>query len=123
MIYVVQNQHVFDQDAQKLVPKFPDLEYQLRAHAGDKDDIHFLLDPTQSPWKLNNAVQILEDKLGDFSEHDCLVLVGHPLFVAMAMAIAAHVNVGFVRVLQWSGNDTSYKMLDVQFDMPEEYAE
>lgn len=106
-VFVVQNQHRLDRETNQLVPKFdmqPATEY---------GELKFLLDPSASPFRPVEVVQQLRDGLEGFSNDDYLLLVGNPILIGWAMAIAADYN-GNVAALQWSGKEGKYICVEAQ---------
>ncbi len=101
-VYVVQDQHKWDREAGRFVPKF-DL-----SSAETFGELAYLLTPTAAPFRPEPVVDELRDKLVWFSDDDYLLLIGNPVLIGCAMAVAAQVNGGRVRVLQWSGKDQRY---------------
>jgi N-acetyl-beta-hexosaminidase len=47
--------------------------------------------------------------LRDFSDDDYLLLIGNPVFIGWATAIAAAYNEGRVNLLMWSGKEKGYR--------------
>jgi hypothetical protein len=107
-VFVVQNQHRWDRDAGKFVPKF-DL-----TPASALGQMVFCLSPTASPFRAEPIIKELKDKLADFSDADYLLLVGNPVLIGFATAIAADANDGNIRLLQWSGKDQRYILVDAR---------
>lgn len=101
-VFVVQNQHRWDRDAQKFVPK-----YDLR-EAEIFGDLEYLLSPTAAPFNAEPIVRELREKLKDYRQGDYLLLVGNPALILAVGAIAASYNKGRVSVLQWSGKEGRY---------------
>lgn len=101
-VYVVQKQHRFDRNKGELVPKFN------LAPAEEYGELSYLLSPTAAPWDADSIIRELYDRLQGFADSDSLLLVGNPVLIGLAVAVAADVNQGFVRCLQWSGKDRRY---------------
>lgn len=101
-VFVVQNQHRWNRDKQAFEPKY-DLD-----PARVFGDLTFLLSPTAAPFRPEPIVAELKEKLADFRDGDSLLLVGNPVLIGFAVAIAADANDGNVAVLQWSGKDQRY---------------
>lgn len=106
-VFVVQNQHRWDKEKSVFVPK-----YDLSS-AKDYGELVDLLTPTASPFHPEPVVRELIDKLAWFSDDDCLLLVGNPVLIGCAVAIAASANRGRVAMLQWSGTDRRYVRVQV----------
>lgn len=66
-----------------------------------------LLGPSASPWG-RGVVDEMHRKLGEFTEEDFLVLIGSPVLIGYAFAIAADQTGGIVNVLQWDGKGDRY---------------
>lgn len=107
-VFVIQKQHRFDEARGELVPKF-DL-----TSAEKYGEIVYLLSPTASPFHPDPIVAELQEKLDSFDDDDCLLLVGNPCLIGFGTAIAASVNEGRVRLLQWSGQQRAYIPVDAE---------
>jgi hypothetical protein len=101
-VFVVQNQHRWNRDLQAFEPKF-DL-----APAAEFGELVYLLSPTAAPFRPEPVIEELKHKLADFRPGDHLLLVGNPVLIGFAVAIAADANDGDVSLLQWSGKDQRY---------------
>lgn len=101
-VFVVQNQHRWDRDRQKFVPKF-DL-----TPAGEFGELVYLLSPTAAPFRPEPIIQELKDKLADITHDDYILCVGNPLLIQWVGTIAAGLLGGRLRSLQWSGKDQRY---------------
>ena len=89
--------------------------------AEEHGELRYLLTPTASPFNPDNIIHELHDGLRDFSDGDHLLLVGNPILIGWATAIAADYNEGRVSVLQWSGKDKRYIVVSAQvFDVDPE---
>ena len=106
-VYVVQKQMRFDRESGSLVPKF-DLE-----PAEEYGAIEYLLSPTAAPFNPGPILAELRERLARFNDEDYLLLVGNPVIIGWAMAIAADIN-GNVKALQWSGKDQRYICIDAE---------
>lgn len=102
LVFYVQNQHRWDRDTEKFVPKY-DLD-----PARVFGDLVPLLSPTASPFSFESILDELQFKLAHFRDGDYLLLVGNPVLIGASVAVASSVNEGHVSVLQWSGKDRSY---------------
>lgn len=109
-VFVVQEQHRFDKEAGTLVPRYPDLE----THAKKFGEIRYLLSPSAAPWKTDSILHDLEKELADYGDSDSLLLIGNPILIGMTVAVAARINNGFVRMLQWSGKEKKYICISAQ---------
>lgn len=101
-VFVVQNQHRWNRQAQQFEPKF-DL-----SPAEEFGELTYLLTPTAAPFRPEPVIEELNEKLADFGPDDHLLLVGNPVLIGFAVAIAARHNGGSVSLLQWSGKDQRY---------------
>lgn len=106
-VYVVQNQHRWDREKEAFVPKF-DL-----AKAQQYGELVCLLSPTAAPFHPGPVVEELRSKLEWYEEGDYLLLVGNPVLIGCAVAIASQATKGRVRLLQWSGTDQRYIPVEV----------
>lgn len=105
-VFVVQNQHRWDRDKQRFEPKFN------LAPAEEFGELVYLLSPTAAPFRPEPIIDELKEKLADFGPGDHLLLVGNPVLLGFAVAIAADANDGDVSLLQWSGKDQRYIAVD-----------
>lgn len=116
-VFVVQEPMKWDKGTRSLISKFdigPALEHGSIVH---------LLDFQASPFDPEPVIERLDHLLADFGDDDCLLLTGNPCFIGWAVAIAADVNGGRVRMLQWSGKDGRYLPIESQIFEDEEYPE
>ena len=102
-VFIVQDQFKRHPENNSLVSKFDFRE------AEKFGEISFLLKPNANPFSPNvGVVAELTDKLHDFSDRDFLLLTGNPILIGWATAIAARMNEGRVRMLQWNGRRQCY---------------
>lgn len=101
-VFVVQNQHRSDPETGNMVPKFN------LAPAAQYGELVYLLSPTAAPWRPDPLVEELSAKLADFTSADFLLLIGNPVLIGFATAIAAKANDGDINCLQWSGREQKY---------------
>lgn len=100
-VFVVQNQHRMGLNG--LVPKF-DL-----SPAEEFGELVPLLSETARPFGNNRGIiDELRRKLESYSDRDHLLLIGNPILIGFAVAIAANSNHGRVSLLQWSGVHRRY---------------
>lgn len=107
-VFVVQKTMRWDGTKGELVPKFdvsPAQEY---------GEIVYLLSPTASPFRPDSLLGELHEKLKDFTPDDYLLLIGSPVIIGLAVAIAADYTDGEVKVLQWSGKAGKYLPIEVR---------
>lgn len=107
-VFVVQKTMRWDAQKGELVPKF-DLTPAER-----HGQIEYLLSPTASPFRPDALLGELHEKLSTITEDDCLLLVGNPVLIGMAVAIAVDYTDGDVRVLQWSGKSGEYLPINIR---------
>jgi hypothetical protein len=108
-VFVIQNQHRWDKDKSTFVPKF---DFSSAVGYGQ---LSYLLTPTAAPFNSGPVIDELREKLSFFGDDDCLLLIGNPVLIGCAVAIAAQSNRGKVKVLQWSGTDRRY--VKIQLDL------
>jgi|SRR5687768_4930248 len=101
-VYLVQDTKTVDPKTGQLHSKFD------FAAAEQFGEIVELLDPGDSPFKLEQAKQKLRKGLAMFTDEDYLLLVGSPVLIGLAVAVAADNNAGDVNMLQWSGAKRLY---------------
>lgn len=113
-VYVVQNQQRFDREKGELVPKFP----SVKEKAGKFGELKYLLSPTAAPWDTVNILKEMWGQLQHYKDGDYLLLIGNPLLIGLAVALATEANNGEVTVLQWSGERRSY--IPIKADLKED---
>ncbi|MCK5600420.1 hypothetical protein KAR91_01020 [Candidatus Pacearchaeota archaeon] len=101
IVYVVQNQMRFDREKGELVPRFN------LSSAEQYGELSYLLSPSASPFNPEGVLKEMAERLADFTSEDYLLLVGNPVLIGMASALAADIA-GVVQFLQWSGKDQKY---------------
>lgn len=106
MVYIVHNHMVAR--GSKRVPKFDFSEAEKYGQLVNlfEDDV--------DPLDATGNAKLLSQRLERFTEQDYLLLVGSPVLIALAFAIAAEYTDGRVKVLQWSGRD-GYIPVDIKF--------
>lgn len=106
-VFVVQDPTKRDQKLGRLVPKLdltPALEY---------GELHYLLRPSQSPFRIASVLQRLERKLSSYDpEQDHLLLLGNPVLMCSALLVAFAVG-GRARVLQWDRRSEKYASIEI----------
>lgn len=110
VVYVVQKQMKVDPASGEYVPRF-DL-----TQAEGFGKIEYLLSPRAQPYAAGGIITELYRKLATFSDDDHLLLVGNQCLVGFAMSVAADVNDGRVKILQWSGREQSYVAIDADIN-------
>ena len=102
-VFIVQDQFKRHHENDSLVSKFD------FSQAQPYGELVFLLSPSANPFSPNEGVIAeLADKLHDFSSNDYLLLTGNPILIGWVTAIAASMNNGKVRMLQWNGRRQLY---------------
>ena len=109
IVYVVQEQLRFDVESGKNVPRFPSID-----RARELGKIVYMLEPNAHPFVPNNVTGILHHHLSNFCDEDYLILVGNPVLLGMATAIAANYNSGRVNFLQWSQKGDRYTLITAE---------
>lgn len=108
-VFVVQHQHMWDKESNRLVPKF-DL-----SPAYEFGELEFLLSPSASPFSPEPIIEELHEKLSIYSDDDYILLIGNPCLIGFVVTIAADYNEGRVKLLQWSGKHRSY--IEIQAEL------
>ena len=101
-VFVIQNHASYNKSTGLMVPR-----YDL-SPAEKFGELVFLLSPITVPNNPAKVVAELRRKLHDFSDEDHLLLIGSPVFIGWATAVAADINDGKVALLQYSGNRKQY---------------
>ena len=102
-VFIIQDQHIRDGETNALVSKF---NFTTAKEFGE---LKFLLNPTANPFSPNDGIiSELTHELHDYGDTDYLVLTGNPILIGWATAIAAKVNDGKLRFLQWNGRRQMY---------------
>lgn len=101
-VYVVQDPRRYDKATGKYTRVFnitPAKEY---------GELVYLLTPTAAPWNTDSVIFDLWERLGSFGDDDYLLMIGNPILIGWATAIASEVNNGKVAALQWNGKERKY---------------
>lgn len=106
-VYVVQKQLKLDKSTGDLVPRFPTIEI-----AREYGELEYLLSSSASPFNPAPIISELQEKLYNFCDLDHLLLIGNPVLIGLVVAIAADANQGAVKMLQWSGTESRYKLIE-----------
>lgn len=101
-VFLVQNTKWVDPKDGQLKNKF---DFTAALQFGS---IRELLEPTASPFDLPPVIRKLQAGLRDYTPQDYLLLVGSPVLIGLAVAIAADYSSGHVAMLQWSGAKRQY---------------
>lgn len=106
VVYLPQIPLMRDKDNGKLVNRF-DLTDAKRWGT-----ICPLLDPFENPQNAEEIIDILHEKLQDYSDSDYIVAAGNPAILGWTVAICAYYNGGHVRMLQWSKQKREYEVVE-----------
>jgi len=99
----------YNQETGRTEPRFPTISKAERF-----GDIHYCLSPNEHPFNLEPVLGHLHGALSGFSDEDYLILVGNPVLLGLATAIASHYNDGKVKFLQWSAKESNYVLLPAE---------
>lgn len=111
-VYVVQDQRRYNRETGDYESAF-DL-----SPAEEYGELSYLLTPTAAPWNPDSVLPELWSALGQFGDQDHLLLIGNPVLIGWATAIAADANEGQVSLLQWHGRERRYIPVSAQvFDV------
>lgn len=103
-VYIVQDQQRMNQITRRLESKYRDLDEK----AGKFGRPVYLLSPTARPFQPHSVIPDLRERLQRFGDDDFLLLIGNPVLIGWAVAIACDFNEGRVRTLQWNGERGEY---------------
>jgi hypothetical protein len=101
-VFIVQDTKWVDPKDGQLKSKF---DFTAATQFGEL--VH-LLEPSASPFDLPPVMHRLHERLADFTTRDYLLLIGSPVLIGLAVAIAADKADGDVAMLQWSGSKRQY---------------
>ena len=76
-------------------------------------ELELMLPPGQITLSAGPTVNRLKHKLRNFTDMDYLLLIGDPLAIGLAVAIASNTNRGNVRILKWDRQEKQYYPLNV----------
>lgn len=107
-VYVVQNHRRYNRDTGEYESAF-DL-----SPAEEYGELSYLLSPTAAPWNPDSVIPELWDNLQYFNDNDHLLLIGNPMLIGWATAIATSANNGRVSLLQWHGRERRYIPVEAQ---------
>lgn len=105
-VFVVQRHAIHNAKTGQMVDRF-DL-----SPAEKFGELHFLLSPISVPTNPEEAIRKMRENLHNFSDKDYLLLIGNPCFIGWATAIAADINEGKVKLLQWNGKHKKYHVVE-----------
>ena len=76
-------------------------------------ELELMLPPGQITLSAGPTVNRLKHKLRNFTDMDYLLLIGDPLAIGLAVAIASNANRGKARLLKWGRQEKQYYPLNV----------
>ena len=97
MVYIIQEQH-----GKNVLPagKFGELRYLLK-------------EGSQVTLSAGFVTNILKAKLSKFNDNDYLVLIGDPVAIGIAVAVACNWNKGKAKLLKWDRQDKTYYPVEI----------
>ena len=108
-VYAVQEPMRRDHASGEMVPAV-----DLRP-AGQWGAIDILLPSSMHMVNTAPAVRTLRSKLRDFGDEDYILAVGSPGAIGAAVAVAANMNRGRVKMLQWEKREKGY--IEIHLDV------
>lgn len=111
VVYVVQKTMRSDPQTGDLVPKFD------VTPAERYGELRYLLSPSAGPWTPEAVLPELARKLDGYRAEDYLLLIGSPILIGWAVAMAAQASGGVVQCLQWSGSSQGYRAVRADLDL------
>ena len=76
-------------------------------------ELELMLPPGQITLSAGPTVNRLKHKLRDFTDMDYLLLIGDPLAIGLAVAIASNANRGKARLLKWDRQEKQYYPIEI----------
>ena len=76
-------------------------------------ELELMLPQGQITLSAGPTVNRLKHKLRNFTDMDYLLLIGDPLAIGLAVAIASNANRGKARLLKWDRQEKQYYPLNV----------
>ena len=76
-------------------------------------ELELMLPPGQITLSAGPTVNRLKHKLRNFTDMDYLLLIGDPLAIGLAVAIASNMNRGKAKLLKWDRQEKQYYPLNV----------
>lgn len=101
-VYVVQNHLRYDPELGELVPR-----YNI-SPAERFGKLKFILSPRATTARPEEVIAKMDLILRNFTDEDFLLLIGNPVLIGWATALAAAHNKGRVQLLVWSGKERDY---------------
>lgn len=108
-VFVVQRQQRFNHEKQEMEDRFNSIHKAERFGR-----LEYLLSPQCTPFKTEIVVSQLQNNLRNYGLDDYLLLIGNPALIGMATTVAANMNQGRVKFLQWSGRDQDYTTIEAR---------
>jgi len=105
-VYVVQRQFRYDSEKGSVVPR-----YDL-APAEKYGELRLILTDRTAVEKSAQIISKMDLLLRNYSDDDYLLLIGHPVLIGWATALAAAHNKGRIKQLVWSGKDRCYNPVE-----------
>jgi hypothetical protein len=85
--------------------------------AAEYGDVVQLLPEHEQCYDMDAAVRRVFSKLHKFSERDYILPIGHPVAIAIAVAIATRLNGGRAKLLVWDGAPGVRRYYSTQVDL------
>ncbi len=108
-VYIVQVHQHYNKATGELEEKF---DFSAAEKFGE---IEVLMSPTAKPFDADPIVNELYIKLQDITDDDYMICTGNPGLMVMAFAVAADLNGGRIKMLQWNGRKQEYIPIQVDF--------
>lgn len=105
-VFVVQSHLRYDPEKGRLVSRYD------VSPAAEWGEIHFLLPPRATVDDPEQTVAVLDAALRHYTDQDYLLLIGHPVLIGWATALAAAHNFGRVNCLVWSNRTSAYTVVE-----------
>jgi hypothetical protein len=82
--------------------------------AGKFGELTYLLkEGSQVTLSAGFVTNTLKSRLSEFNDNDYLVLIGDPVAIGLAVAIACHWNKGRAKLLKWDRQDKTYYPVEI----------
>lgn len=101
-VFVVQNHLRYDTEKGELVP------VHNISPAERFGKLQFILTPRQTIARPEEVIAKMDLILRGYTDDDYLLLIGNPVLIGWATALAAAHNSGRVQLLVWSGKEKDY---------------
>ena len=85
-------------------------------------DLKELLTPYAKPFAPKVVIKELYQKLDNFTDHDYILCIGNPILMSLSVTVAADINNGRVKLLQWQGHTEQYIPIAFDLEFPEQAA-